>query len=142
MAKPELWVTILRMSNNNLSKEENILLEVNLFELICNELFEWFRVNQQNFFRLMNYTLEMENQMLETNFVKLIITDILQTEEYTLQGIAQYTQIHEDVINELALGINVNPSVVSFRKILQIHQSVRRDIYEGIRQKLLLSQIS
>jgi len=68
---------------------------------------------------------------------QLIIQDILETEEYTLQGISFYTDIPVDVINELASGINIYPSFILFRKILELHKSVRRDIYDAIRQKII-----
>lgn len=85
----------------------------------------------------MKFTLEMENHMLEKNLTSLIIQDILQTGEYTIQGIALYTNTHEDVINELASGLNVRPTIMPFRKIIELHKSVRRDLYESMRKKIV-----
>lgn len=57
----------------------------------------------------MKFTLEMEETMLETNFIRLIIKDILSTGEYSPQGIACYTDTHEDIVQDLASGLNTKP---------------------------------
>jgi len=137
MASLEPLSHLLGFSLKEISKEESALLEADLLELICAQLLEAFRIIQKEYFQLMKFTLEMENHMLETQFIQLIIRDILQTGEYTLQGIALYTNIQEDVINELASGINSCPSLIAFRKILEIHKSVRLDVYDAIRKKLI-----
>lgn len=119
-----------------LSKEEYLILEADLFIRIYDELKEFFREQYKNYFSLMRFNIEMENAMLESNFARLIIRDILSTEEFTLVGIAQYTDTHEDVIDEVTAGRNTNPSVTFFRKIIEIHRMVRCDIYNVIIKKI------
>src|SRR3990167_4180813 len=82
------------------SKEENILLEAELFVRVCEELKFILRDNLKNYFCVLKFTTEMENAMLESNFARLILQDILSTDDYTLNGIAHYTNTHEDVGKE------------------------------------------
>lgn len=127
---------LIGISHVKLTLEENFLLEAELFSCICEELREAFRNHYKEFFCLMKYTNEMENGMLDSELVRLIIQDILLTEEYTIHGIAYYTDIHEDVIQELYTGQNSDPSAKVFRKIVELHRNVRKDLYLEITKKL------
>jgi hypothetical protein len=119
-----------------LTREENILLEVDLFIRICVELKKFFREQYKDYYRLMKFTIEKEDIMLEGNFMQLIIRDILSTEEYTIYGIANYINTHEDIVKEVAAGLNTSPSVVLFRKIIELHRSVRYELYNAIIKKI------
>ncbi len=119
-----------------LTLEQSFLLEADLFTRICEELKEIFRKRHRDYFRLMKFTNEMGNMMLETKFVRLIIQDILATGEYNLGGIAHYTDTHEEVIEEVMIGRNVSPSAIFLRKLIDLHRSVRREVYEEIVKKV------
>ena len=67
-----------------------------------------------------------------------MINDILLSEEYTLPGIACYTQMPEDVVNDIATGLNTNPSVKFIRRIIELHRIVRRDLYAQIMKKITI----
>lgn len=127
---------LLGMNNHALSHEEQRMLEAELFTRVCEELKENLREQYTNYFCLMNFTVEMENAMLEENFLRLIIKEILLTEEYTLAGIAYYTCTHEDVVHEIIAGRNTSPSATFFRRVIELHRSVRQDIYQGIAKKI------
>ena len=73
---------------------------------------------------------------LEANLACFILKDILSTEEYNLSGIACYTNTHEDVIHEVIEGRNINPSATLFRRCIDLHRSVRRDLYQSIMKKI------
>ena len=73
--------------------------------------------------------------MLESNFTRLIINDILSTEDYNLQGISMYTNTHIDVIREIVAG-RTAPSISLFKRIIDLHWSVRRGLYDGIIKKI------
>jgi hypothetical protein len=118
-----------------LSREENIILEVELFARVCEELKESFKLKYRDYFQILKSHIEMENVM-EENFVRCVINDILSTEEYTLDGIACYTQTPEEVVYELATGANTRPSAVLLRKIIELHRSVRRDLYDAMMKKI------
>lgn len=124
------------IKNQEFSRDEKIILEAELFVRLCNELKEVFRKQYKDFFCLMNFTLEMENTMLEENFIRLMVKEILLTEEYTLEGIAYYTTIHEDVVYEIITGRNTSPSAMFLLRIIELHRSVRPDLYQEIVKKI------
>lgn len=127
---------LMRIEISKLSKHELLILEAELFVRICEELKEVFREQYKDYFRLMKLTKEMESIMLETNFVSSIVKDILSTQEYTLQGIAEYTDFHEDVVVDVIAGRNVCPSSVFLTRIIGLHRSVRPDLYKKIMKKI------
>lgn len=131
------WCNFARISSENLTKKEIILLEAELFVRVCEELKEMIRAQYKNYFKLINLSLEMENTMLEENFLRIIINDILATNEYDLKGIAYYANTHEDIVQEIIYGYNVNPSVVIFRRIMELHRMVREEVYSAILKKIL-----
>src|SRR3989338_8213989 len=136
MAAMELLCHWVWMNLSKFSREEIFLLEAELFARICEELKEIFRKQHRDYFRLMKFTEDMENIMLEANFVRLIIKDILSTEEYNLRGVAYYTDSHEDVVQEVIDGRNTNPSATLLRRSIDLHRSVRRDLYHAIVKKI------
>ena len=127
---------LVGVSPAKLTKEENLILEMELFVHICEELKESFNKKFKECFRAIKYSGEMERVMNEANFVRCVINDILLTEEYTLDGIAYYTQTPRDVVYELAIGSNASPSAMLLRKILELHRSVRRELYVVIMKKI------
>ena len=74
--------------------------------------------------------------MIETNLIRCVINDILLTEEYTLPGIAHYTDTPEEVIFELASGLNSSPTLLVSRKIIELHRTIRPQLYAGIVHKV------
>jgi len=122
---------------DTLTKEEKILLEMELFSRICEELKEFFRQQHKEYFKLMKFTLEEENTMLETKYMHLIIQDILSTNEYNLKGIAYYANTHEDVIQEIYTEQNTEPSAILLRKVIELHRTVRADLYLQITKKII-----
>jgi hypothetical protein len=81
---------LIGVDSKKFSKNENMLLEAELFIRICSELKEIFRKKYKDFFHLMKFTKTKEDAMLEKNFIRIILNDILSTKEYTVQGIAHY----------------------------------------------------
>jgi hypothetical protein len=119
-----------------LTKEVNLILEVELFTRLCEALKDGFKEKYRDYFRIVKCTVEVENAIVEANFVRCVINDILSTEEYTLDGIACYTQTPEEVVHELAIGWNTSPSAVLLRKIVELHRTVRRELYEDMMKKI------
>ena len=62
------------------------LLETELFYRICCEIKETYKHHCSSYFQILKYTAEMEEFMVEENFVKCIVNDLMS--EYTLEGIA------------------------------------------------------
>jgi hypothetical protein len=73
---------------------------------------------------------------MEDNFARCLVNDILLTEEYTLQGIAYYTQTPEEVIVEVAMGQNTRPSAILLRRIIELHRMVRSELYREMMKKI------
>lgn len=136
MAAMEPLCRLIGINPACLTKEENYLLEAELLRSICSELREIFRIRYKDFFRFIKFSKEKENDMLERNFVSLVIKDILASGEYTLEGFAKYADTHEDVVHEIVSGVNTNPSATLLRRVIDLHREVRSDLYEEIINKI------
>ncbi len=127
---------ILGINPGNLTKKEIQILEAKLFVKLCEGLKKVVKMKYKNYFNLMKFDNDMENMMIEAEFLRFLINDILSTEEYSITGIAQYTNIPEDVIQEVIIGSNLNPSFVFSRRILELHCTLRPSIYQAIIKKI------
>lgn len=136
MAATELLFCFLGVNPKSLSKEEKLILEADLLANICKELKEIFRKQYSNYFRLMKFDTEMEDSMLDMNYIRLALKDILLSGEYTLSGIAYYTQTPEEVVYEVVIGSNLRPSAVFLQRVIDLHREVKRDLYILIRKKI------
>jgi hypothetical protein len=125
-----------------LSKREQVILEAELFNTIYAELRERFRSQYKNYFILLKFNQEAEDAMLETNMIRYIIHDILIAEDYSLPGIACYTQMPEEVICDIATGRNISPSLNLSRKILALHRTTRPELYQEILEKIIADLLS
>ena len=120
-----------------LSKAEHELLDKDLFMRLYGELKEILIAQNKEYFDLINLSKEMEKIMIEQNFLRCIINDIISTDEYTLPGIAYYADTTEDVVFEVASGQNPNPSLSLARKVIDLHRTVRPDLYRRLLKKIL-----
>lgn len=109
-----------------LSKEENWLLEAALLGCICDELALIFE--EHNKFK--------ENNMMHNNVINRILLDLLRSKDYTIEGVAAYSNVPEEVIYDIAIGNNSNPSLDVSRKIIELHKSARVDLYQKVMQKI------
>lgn len=132
---------LMRIDTAVLSKQELFILEAELYIRIYEELKEVFRKQHKDYFHLMKLTKEKECSMLEAGFVSSIIQDILSTQEYTLQGIAEYTDFHEDVVVDVIAGKNICPSSVFLKRIIELHRSVRSELYKEIMKKIAVQYL-
>lgn len=137
MSKMDLLTYFLRLERCNLSLVEKKLLEIKLFFLIYRELFEIFKYQYRDYKRLIPFSQYQERDMFYINFTQEMIKDILSTEEYSLTGIATHTNIPEEVLSDIASGMNTNPTLELSRKLFELHMIVRRDLYKKIIDKIL-----
>lgn len=133
---------LLGISYAMFSKEENLLIEAELFLRICEQLKEIFKYQHRLYFQSIKTNPEEELIMLESSFTRSILRDILASGEYTMQGIACYTDTHEDVIEDLVSGFNTKPTAASLRKIIELHRMVRKELYQAIGKKLIDEYLS
>lgn len=142
MTAIQSWSFLMGLDSKLLTKKEKYLFEAETFFRILSEVKEIFREKYKSFFYLMKYTIEMENTMLETNYVSLIIEDILETEEYNLQGLAYYTDTPLEILQEVMAGINKYPSAMLLQRCLELHREVKRDVYRTVLRKIAIEYSS
>ena len=136
MPAPTRFANLLKIKKDHLSSVESVLLEADLFLRVCLELKEYFRSEHSSYFRLMKFTKKMEDVMLDASFVSLMIKDILSSQEYTIEGVAQYTNFPEDIFYEIIAGLNVSPSASLLQRAIELHRMVRPKLYEAIIKKI------
>ncbi len=137
MSAMQLWSNILGIQSKNFKKIEILMFEIEFFTHICEELKIFFKNQRKDFFDLMKYTDEKRNNLIESDFLKLIIFDILASEEYSLEGIACYANTHIEVIEEIISGLNTHPSANLLQRIITLHRSVRQDLYNATIKKII-----
>jgi len=137
MAAVEPIYRLLNIDSKNLSKGEEILLETEIFRLVYEKLLHLFKIHFKPYSRIMKYDKDKEDKMIEENIMRLIINDIVTSEEYNLEGIACYTETPEDIIYEIASGTNTSPSLQLSQKIIALHRSIRSKLYDHIIQQII-----
>jgi hypothetical protein len=120
-----------------LSREENLIVEMELIVRVCDELRDSYRARHIDYFRLMKFDMEQVNTMVEENFIVDIIKDLLISQEYSLEGIAEYTQTPVEVICDIAAGYNHAPSLQLSRKLITLHRLARPNLYREIMKKVV-----
>jgi hypothetical protein len=80
--------------------------------------------------------------MYNVKIMQEIVKDILSTEEYSLAGMATHTHIPEEVLSDVAAGMNTNPTFELSRKIFELHIGVRPGLYDKIMRKIALEYLS
>jgi len=78
--------------------------------------------------------------MIDAGVIRFLINDIIATEEYNLEGVANYMRVPLDVIVDLVTGININPSLAISTKIIELHTTVRKPVYGEIIKKIAENQ--
>lgn len=135
MSAMEPFYKLLLPKEMCLNKKEADLIELIIFSLICNELRLKFESDP---FQSLSCVKEPEDKyMLDNQLLRQIIDEILISGEYTLQGIALYTNLPEEVIYNTLAGINQTPSGLLMRKIIEIHKSIYQDFYRAIIEKII-----
>jgi hypothetical protein len=119
-----------------LSSIEILILEAELITRIHDELREFFREKYKDYFQLMKFSIKMENRMLNKNLISNLVKDILISQQYTSEGIAYYANTFEEVINDIASGINIDPSFPLGHRIIELHRTVRPNLYRELMRKI------
>ena len=140
MSSVEPLYRLIATNISKFSSDERKILEAGFFSWTCCEIKNIFRNQYKEYFDLMKFTIEMENAMLDANFICLVIKDILSTNEYTMSGIAHYMNVPEDTLHEIILGLNTNPSALLLQRVIDLHRSVRANLYREIIIKITLDQ--
>lgn len=127
----------LGLNIKKLTREEITIVEIELFTQVCEELREIYKRKHAGYFYLVNYDLEKANTMFDENFIGDVIKDLLLSKEYSLQGIASYTQTPEEVICDIATGAINSPSLHLSRRLISLHRNARPHLYKEIMKKIV-----
>ena len=139
MPAPLAFTDVIGIDTNYFSKEEKVFVEMVLFDQVVSELKRFFKKQWKLYFQLVATT-PKEETMQETQYLRCIINDIIRSETYTLNGIAVYTHEPLELIYEVVSGENASPSWRLWRKIVELHRSVRPELYHSILRKLALAE--
>jgi len=134
MSRTDLVSSVLRKNHEHLSQIEKALLEIKLVIHLYHELSNIFKSRYQDYNKLIKSN--QEESMFSAKLVQEILNDIISTREYSLSGIANCTRIPEDVLSDIATGLNTNPTFDLSRKLFELHATVRRDLYDQIMRKI------
>jgi hypothetical protein len=136
MSATEPLFKMIGINSSKLSKAEKCILEIELFMRICTELNNINKSINNTYFILMKIDAEGEKAMLDEILISSLIKDILVTGDYSIQGIASYTDTPEEVVCDVVIGRNTAPSLSLSWKILNLHMSVRPHLYREVMKKI------
>jgi hypothetical protein len=74
---------------------------------------------------------------MDSKIIQILIQGIIETEEYTLEGIAYHTGIPFDVLYEAACGISNQFSITPWARIVDLYLQVKPDIANVLINKLI-----
>lgn len=113
------------------------LFEAETIACLVIELKEIFRKRYEPWITTTHSNKEEVYRMIDNQFLKDMLFDILSSGNYTLEGIARYTGFHEDLISDIASGICPHPSIFLFQKLFELHLGSKHDLYKNIRKKII-----
>lgn len=119
------------LTSNTFLKNERKLLKAFLIGGLHKVLCEYFEneVQPETYQHLESYV--MDNKILQ-----FLLRHIVETEEYTLEGIAYYTRIPLDVIVDVASGQNTQISATTWTRIIDLYIEVKPEISQALFNKL------
>lgn len=68
--------------------------------------------------------------------IYILVNDLIRSNDYTIQGIANYADLPEELIYDISIGNNDNPSIEASRKIIELHKSARPTLYKTMMKKI------
>ncbi len=74
---------------------------------------------------------------MDQKIIQLVIRGILESGQYTLEGIAYYTRIPFDIILDAACGHQHELSMTAWSRIVGLYMQVRPDVSKLLLKKLL-----
>jgi len=121
---------------SKLDQLEIELLENLIFEEVYQHIQTVIKAEKQAYCKLIHAKSELEDDMLEKGILVYLINDLINSGDYTLQGVANYTHTPEDVLIDICIGKNTSPSYILLRRIVLLHRFVRPAFYDGILKKI------
>lgn len=128
MAANDLLESMLRICVGKVSEKEKLLLEIIFFKYLYAQLKKTIESIECK---------QTEEAMLDGSVIRILINDLLISGEYSLQGLANYTDYSEDVLYDIAAGINNQPTLSLATKIIELHALARQEFYSFLVNKTI-----
>jgi len=128
-SKKVISTIILKFSAKNERKILKAFLLGQLHQLFC-KLFQNKMLRNDN-------DSPMECYAMDSKIIQFLIQGIVETGEYTLEGIALYTYIPFDIIYDAACGINNQFSITPWVRVVDLYMHVKPDITKILIDKFL-----
>lgn len=74
---------------------------------------------------------------MDNKIIEILIHGIIETGEYTLEGIAYHTRIPLDVIYDAACGINDKFSITPWARVVDLYMQVKPEVAKILVEKLV-----
>jgi len=74
---------------------------------------------------------------MDSKIIQLLIQNLVESGEYTLEGIALYTHIPLDVIYDAACGVKNQFSITPWVRLVDLYMQVNPDIEQALMNKLI-----
>jgi hypothetical protein len=123
------YSSTLKFSIQNERKLLKTFLLGRLHHLFCEIFHKQIQQYQTNF--------SMECYAVDSKIIQLLIQGIVETGEYTLEGIAYATRIPFDVIFDAACGNNNQFSMTPWVRIINLYTQVKPDVAQLLFKKLI-----
>jgi len=123
-------------ATKSFSKNERKLLKAFLIsylhKLFCKIFYEKF---QSAFVNNIDYT--MESYAMDGKIIQVLINEIIETGEYTLEGIANYTRIPLDIIVDASFCNSNKLSITPWARIVDLYMQVKPEMSGLFFEKLI-----
>ncbi len=116
-----------------LTFKERKMLKLVLLNCLHELLIELFQKKIQS----EKFSYSMESYAVDSRILQFIIESIVETGEYTLEGIAHYTRIPFDVIFDAACGNNTQLSITLWIKIVDLYMQIKPELTRLLFNKLI-----
>lgn len=93
--------------------------------VLCTQFYRMLELYYQNQLEIRSDSHTLDVYIMNNKIIKLLIEEIVNTGEYTLEGIAYHTRIPFDVIDEAACGLNAQISIAAWVKIIDLYFSIK-----------------
>lgn len=120
---------VLKFTLRNERKILKAFLLSHLYQILCDLFHLKKQLNQSHS--------SMEYYAMDSKVIQLLIQNILDTDQYTLEGIAYYTRIPFDVIYDAACGISNQFSITPLARVVNLYLKVKPDVAQVLINKLI-----
>jgi len=128
MTATDLVISLLRYPCDNLTQHEKTFLEMITFSYLYQQLLTTFQETFGN---------HREEFMIDGVLIQNLVNDLIASSDYSIPALASYTGYPEDVIYDLASGMNLQPTLSLSTKIIELHALSRREFYSSLIRKIL-----